>query len=236
MFQIVPVIDLRSGIVVHARRGERGRYAALRSTLCAGSGPEAVVGGLLGLHPFPVIYAADLDAIEGTGDNRAVLVRLAAAFPQVRFWLDTGLRDAGFRDAEEVGDAVIGSESLDGIGDGIGPLAALKDGPAWPRTVLSLDFRDGFLGPPELLERPDLWPRRVIAMTLARVGSGEGPDWGRLDALRRAAPQAALFAAGGVRDGGDLRELAARGCAGALVATALHDGRIGPADLAALAG
>jgi len=27
----------------------------------------------------------------------------------------------------------------------------------------------------------DLWPRRLIAMTLARVGSGEGPDLVRLD-------------------------------------------------------
>ncbi|NBR98589.1 MAG: histidine biosynthesis protein, partial [Betaproteobacteria bacterium] len=31
--QIVPVLDLRDGIVVHARRGDRASYAPLRSSL-----------------------------------------------------------------------------------------------------------------------------------------------------------------------------------------------------------
>ncbi|MBP2296282.1 HisA/HisF-related TIM barrel protein [Azospirillum rugosum] len=233
MFQVVPVIDLRDGGVVHARRGDRGRYPPLRSPLCSGNDPVAVVGGLLGLHPFRVVYVADLDAIEGTGDNRSALARLRAAYPETGFWVDAGFRSAdavrGFV-ASGIGDAVIGSESLSGIEE----LERLRAEAAWARTVLSLDFRDRFVGPPELLDRTDLWPRRVIAMTLARVGSGEGPDWDRLADIARAKPQAAVFAAGGVRDGGDLMALAARGSAGALVATALHDGRIGRADLQAL--
>ncbi|CAO3380416.1 Phosphoribosylformimino-5-aminoimidazole carboxamide ribotide isomerase related protein [Azospirillum argentinense] len=233
MVHVVPVIDLREGGVVHARRGDRGHYPPLRSSLCDGSDPVAVVGGLLRLHPFRTVYAADLDAIQGTGDNRPALARLKAAFPGVRFWVDAGFRTAdavrGFV-ASGLGDPVLGSESLDGLA----PLVALKDDPAWERVILSLDFRDRFVGPPGLLARPDLWPERVIVMTLARVGSGEGPDWSRLAEIGRAKPQASLFAAGGVRDGGDLRDLAARGSAGALVATALHDGRIGGADLDSL--
>ncbi|WP_286192319.1 HisA/HisF-related TIM barrel protein [Roseomonas genomospecies 6] len=235
LFHVVPVIDLRGGGVVHARRGERGRYPPLRSSLCAGNDPVDVVGGLLGLHPFRTVYAADLDAIEGAGDNRAALARLKAAFPETGFWVDGGFRSAdsvrGFV-ASGLGDAVLGSEGLEGLE----PLAALKADPAaWTRVILSLDFRDRFVGPPDLLERAELWPDRVIAMTLARVGSGEGPDWTRLAEVGRANPQARLFAAGGVRDGNDLRELAARGSAGALVATALHDGRIDGAALEALA-
>ena len=234
MFQVIPVLDLRDGGVVHARRGDRGRYPPLRSSLCTGNEPEAVVRGLLDLFPFPVIYVADLDAIEGTGDNRATLARLKAAFPAVALWID-----AGFREPEEVrdfvalgiGDAVLGSESLAGVD----PLAMLKADPAWRHIVLSLDFRERFVGPPDLLSRTDLWPQRIIVMTLARVGSGEGPDRGRLAEVRQAMPQADLFAAGGVRDGTDLKDLAAHGSAGALVATALHDGRIGRADLEALA-
>ncbi|UKJ77471.1 histidine biosynthesis protein (plasmid) [Azospirillum brasilense] len=233
MFHVVPVIDLREGGVVHARRGDRGRYPSLRSSLCAGNDPVAVVGGLLRLHPFRVVYAADLDAIQGTGGNRLALARLKAAFPDVGFWVD-----AGFRTADEVrgfvasglGDAVLGSESLDGLA----PLAALKADPVWDRVILSLDFRDRFVGPPGLLESPDLWPQRIIVMTLARVGSGEGPDWGRLAEIGRTKPQASLFAAGGVRNGDDLRDLAGRGSAGALVATALHDGRLGGTELDAL--
>lgn len=235
MFEVIPVLDLRGGGVVHARRGDRGRYQPLRSTLCAGSGPMEVVRGLLGLHEFRTVYVADLDTIEGTGDNLAAIGELATAFPTLRFWVDAGFRDAeavrGFLE-RDLGDAVLGSESLDGIDE----LEALRSGGAWPRVVLSLDFRDRFLGPPDLPARGDLWPERVIAMTLARVGSGDGPDVRRLAELGRARPLTRLFAAGGVRHGGDLLDLAARGMAGALVATALHDGRIGRRDLPARGG
>ncbi len=230
MFQVIPVLDLKEGGVVHARRGERGRYLPLRSSLCAGNGPKEVVGGLLGLFPFRSMYVADLDAIGGNGDNMAVLTGLKTAFPQVCFWVDAGFRQPdevrGFL-AHGLGDPVQGSESLPGLE----PLAALKADPAWRNIVLSVDFRDRVIGPSDLLERTDLWPQRVIVMTLARVGSGEGPDWERLAEVRHAAPHVDLFAAGGVRHGGDLQDLAEQGVAGALVATALHDGRIGAAEL-----
>ncbi|HEY0832647.1 MAG TPA: HisA/HisF-related TIM barrel protein, partial [Azospirillum sp.] len=184
MFQVIPVLDLRGGGVVHARRGERDRYPPLHSALCAGNDPVAVVRGLLGLFAFPLLYVADLDAIEGTGDNGAALARLTAAFPQVGLWVDAGLRDAdgvrGFL-ARGIGDAVLGSESLTRVAT----LAALRAEPAWRRIVLSLDFRDRFVGPPELPSRADLWPDRIIVMTLARVGSGDGPDHDRLAEVRR---------------------------------------------------
>lgn len=67
--------------------------------------------------------------------------------------------------------AVIGSETLR---DPAELAAAARASP--DRVALSLDFRgEAFVGLPELLARPEAWPRRVIVMTLARVGSGEGP-------------------------------------------------------------
>ena len=45
--------------------------------------------------------------------------------------------------------------------------------------------------------------------------------------VRRAVPDVALLAGGGVRGPEDLQRLADAGCDGALVATALHDGRLG---------
>src|SRR5262249_61282863 len=104
------------------------------------------------------------------------------------------------------------------------------------RIILSLDFAgDRFLGPAEHPE-PGLWPARVIVMTLARVGSGAGPDLTRLHQVRSQNPGRRIYAAGGVRDATDLRGLSAAGAAGVLVATALHDGRIGHTDLARFAG
>ena len=73
------------------------------------------------------------------------------------------------------------------------------------RVALSLDFREpSFQGPPELLDETDCWPQTVIAMTLARVGSGAGPDLDRLASIRDAAPDRKVYAAGGVRDTADL--------------------------------
>ena len=62
---------------------------------------------------------------------------------------------------------------------------------------------------------------------LARVGSGSGPPSGPSPSWPRA-PGVAIYAGGGVRDDGDLRALETAGAAGALVATALHEGRITP--------
>ena len=79
--QVIPVIDLSGGRVVHARRGQRELYQPLRSPLCVGSEPLAVVEGLLRLHPFEALYTADLDAIQGKGDNRSALRAIGNAFP-----------------------------------------------------------------------------------------------------------------------------------------------------------
>ena len=69
--------------------------------------------------------------------------------------------------------------------------ALIRDLAGDPRIVLSLDFRDAaFAGPPALLAEPDGWPRNVIVMTLARVGSGAGPDVARLSEIRAMATRA----------------------------------------------
>jgi phosphoribosylformimino-5-aminoimidazole carboxamide ribotide isomerase len=231
MFEIIPVIDLRQGEVVHARMGQRANYRPISSTLCQGSTPEAVVGGLLGLAAFPILYVADLDAIEGTGDNEGVLRNLRRRFPELGLWVDAGFRDPGHclewlrRD---IGDLVLGSETQ---ADWEG-LRRLAGSPQAHRIILSLDFAgDRFLGPAADPE-PALWPARVIVMTLARVGSGEGPDLARLRQIMVKNPGRRLYAAGGVRDLDDLKGLNDAGAAGVLVASALHDGRIGPDALA----
>jgi uncharacterized protein related to proFAR isomerase len=76
---IVPVIDLLGGQVVHAKRGERDRYRPIESALTAGSALQDIVAALLALHPFRACYVADLAAIRGTGDHRATVAVLEVA-------------------------------------------------------------------------------------------------------------------------------------------------------------
>jgi len=228
---IIPVIDLKGGAVVHARRGERARYAPIVTPLAAGSDPLDVARGMLAVSPFAALYIADLDAIAGTGDNRAAVTRLRAAFPGLKLWVDNGIADAERATAwlaEAAAGLVLGSETQRDC-------ALSRRFADDPRVMLSLDFRDEiFSGPPGLLATPVAWPRRVIVMTLARVGSGIGPDLARLVAIRAAAPDKAIYAAGGIRDGQDLADLKQAGIAGALVASCLHDGRLRGADIARL--
>jgi phosphoribosylformimino-5-aminoimidazole carboxamide ribotide isomerase len=221
--QVIPVVDLKGGVVVHARRGERAAYRPIASKLAAGSLPADVVAGLMRLAPFSTLYVADLDAIAGEPPNEVEWRALARAWPALDLWIDAGF-DGAAADSLPVGSPVLGSESQSGTDLG-----------GHAQRILSLDFRgEGFVGPPALLERAELWPDRVIVMTLARVGAEQGPDLARVAGVVRRAAGRQVFAAGGVRDTDDLRALRDVGAAGALVATALHNGAIGSAALQAL--
>ena len=93
--EIVPVIDLKGGQVVHARAGRRDSYRPIRSRLAGDSTPLTVVHGLRALHPFDRLYVADLDAIAGRGGHDAVLDALREAFPDLALWVDNGLSGVG---------------------------------------------------------------------------------------------------------------------------------------------
>lgn len=90
MPRVIPVLDLRRGRVVRAVRGERERYAPVRSTLVRGSEPRQVLAALLRLAPFGAVYLADLDAIQGGAPQRRLLAALCRAHPRTEFWIDAG--------------------------------------------------------------------------------------------------------------------------------------------------
>ena len=69
-------------------------------------------------------------------------------------------------------------------------------------------------------------------MDLARVGSSLGPDTAAINALRARAPRAQVVGAGGLRDLADVASARASGAAAWLVASALHEGRLGVDRLA----
>ena len=230
--EIIPVIDLMGGTVVRARLGARDRYRPIETPLSPTSDPVDVTRGLLSVYPFDSLYVADIDAIERRGDNRAILRRLKAEFPRLMLWVDNGI--AALEAAQRwlaagLGHLVLGSETQS---DSSTVQRFADDG----RVVLSLDFRgQSFRGPPALLAESGTWPRQVIVMTLARVGSGAGPDLDRLAAIRETAPQRKVYAAGGVRGVEDLVSLDRAGIAGALVASCLHDGGLSGTDISNLA-
>ena len=225
---VIPVIDIKDGQVVHARGGRRDAYRPIQTPLAVTSAPADVAAGLLRTFPFRQLYIADLDAIEHRHANDAALDAIASVAVGVELWVDSGISDKAAAQswlARRTQCLVIGSESQSGPET----CAALRE---QHRILLSLDFRgDQFDGPPVLVADPALWPARVIVMTLARVGGAAGPDTARVADIILRAGGKRVFAAGGVRNGSDLESLATSGAAGVLVATALHTGGITGRDL-----
>lgn len=235
---IIPVIDVRGGVVVAARGGDRDNYRPIETPLAPGtSDPVAVTEGYRTLYPFPRLYMADLDGIAGRPANTGVVERLTHDLPDVELWIDHGANStpsvAAMLALDPRAVVVVGSETLGGAG----ALAEIVREHAG-RMALSLDFKgDAFLGPGALLDRPDTWPSRIIVMTLAAVGSDAGPDLARLAQIRGlAGPSREIYAAGGVRHLADCRALAVAGVTGALVASALHAGKLKAGDLQEIAG
>jgi phosphoribosylformimino-5-aminoimidazole carboxamide ribotide isomerase len=227
--RVVPVIDLKGGTAVHAVRGERERYRPVGDPLSLARRFRDALG-------LDELYVADLDAITGGGSSDGVIRALAR---EARVMVDAGISEPErARALLDLGvhRVVVGTETL-------ADAEALDR--LLPEAVLSVDLRHGRTLSPDprlaglaaldgvaCLNRAGL--REVIVLDLARVGSGAGPDVELIAQIHAAFPDLELLAGGGVRNVEDLRALGDAGAAGALVATALHDGIIGPRELAEL--
>ena len=233
--QLIPVIDLQAGLVVHAVRGERDQYRPLQSVLCDSAEPMAVARAFRQKLALTEIYIADLDAIQGRGDNKVII---SALIQQEGAGI---LLDAGAADSETVQSlldlgvkkVIIGAETLPNLGQ----LFALHASTPADRLIFSLDMRAGQvlsgcselseLKPIDALEILKLagW-YEVILLDLARVGTGMGIDHSLISEARRLYPEMSLIAGGGISQANELKELQTLGVSGALVASALHSGII----------
>jgi phosphoribosylformimino-5-aminoimidazole carboxamide ribotide isomerase len=239
MLQVIPVIDLKGGQVVRGIAGRRAEYQPIRSKLVSDAGPRSVARAITQLG-FTEAYVADLDAIDG-GEPAWETFGAVAAFG-LDLWIDAGisttaraLQLARIPVEHRVTGIVAGLESLPEPGLLVEWLAIA--GP--DRLIVSLDLRDGRpitqveswrTWSAESIGRAaiDLGVRRLIVLDLARVGVGQGAGTEQLcRALRNYSPDIELTAGGGVRGPKDLESLAQSGCDSALVASALHDGRLG---------
>ena len=230
-FAVIPALDLKDGMVVHAKGGARSGYRPIDTPLGTADDPFAIARGLLALTQSPYLYIADLDAIGHTGNNYALCRDLSHALPQTKLWID-----AGFSNVTDCAfwlplgaTLVIGSESLPALDNWYELRDAFRE-----TLILSLDHAgEGKRGPGALFADPALWPDRVIVMSLDRVGLGGGPDIERTKAAVEKAGGCAVYASGGVRNLADLEALAEAGAQGALIASALHERAISENEIAA---
>lgn len=218
--QIIPVIDLKDGEVVHARLGDRQQYQPIKSSLCKSSDIFDVINAFLTLYPFDIIYIADLNALSKNGDHHILLDEVLNHFSNITFWIDAGFNQPYklFRQINYL--PVTGSESCQD--KNLSDIKAINE-----KFILSLDFSlTQPLGPKELFENPEFWPKQIIIMSLGRVGSNTGPEQDTLQNYCNNYPEQNFIAAGGIRNSADLILLKKMGITHSLVASALHSGTI----------
>ncbi|HEY3042401.1 MAG TPA: HisA/HisF-related TIM barrel protein [Vicinamibacterales bacterium] len=245
--RVIGVLDLLAGRAVHARAGRRNSYEPVRTAAGVAVDGNAVALARTYLRQLGLteLYAADLDAILAGPRQDTVVTAVAALGAPL--WLDAGIASvSAARHALELAAAVVvvGLETLPSY-DVLAEICASVGG---DRVAFSLDLRDGepIVAPgvpsgPAHNEPAHVVAQRaaqtgvgaVIVIDLARVGMGTGLDLALVGRVREAVPGVTVLAGGGVRGPDDLAQLADAGCDGALVATALHDGRLGADDVAA---
>jgi phosphoribosylformimino-5-aminoimidazole carboxamide ribotide isomerase len=242
--RVIGVIDLRSGGAVHARAGARDRYAAVQNaagrTIDPGNA-QTLAEIYIDVLGVAEIYVADLDAILDQRPQDAVTGRLASL--PAPLWLDAGVRTVDdARQAIELGASrvIVGLETLPSF-DVLSEICATV---GRDRVAFSLDLRYGqpifahgthvgrARSPEEIASvAVASGARTVIVIDLARVGTGRGLDVDLLSRIHAAAPESTLVAGGGISGWDDLVHVSKAGCSAALVATALHDGRITAAEI-----
>jgi len=225
--EIIPVIDVMGGKVVHAQGGVRSEYPLLESVITKSNEPLAVIKDLLTYYPFSTVYMADLDAIMSGKRSDELYSTVSEAFPTLNVYLDAGVTDKTSWQSLSVWPniiPIIASETLS-------EYFWLRDPDVLKKSILSLDFKQGeFLGEQGLLSSPHHWPQKIIAMNLDCIGSQSGPDLELLLDLKTKSTRE-IIAAGGVRTEQDLMLLKQQGIKRVLIASALHDGRINKQSL-----
>jgi phosphoribosylformimino-5-aminoimidazole carboxamide ribotide isomerase len=237
--RIVPVLDLMGGKVVRGIGGRRDQYRPIVSDLTSSADPVDVAEAFRHHFGLDEIYLADLDAIAGAGPALGLYRELSQCGFQL--WVDEGLREIDDVEALLASGVSLPVAGLETIA-GLDLLARLRER-CGERLVFSLDLKGG-----RPLAGTTHWPSdpwaiaeaavnvgvtRLLVLDLAQVGEGRGT--GTEDLCRRLArtyPGVEVSAGGGVRGAEDLRRLSECGVSAALVASALHDGRLTPEAVA----
>jgi phosphoribosylformimino-5-aminoimidazole carboxamide ribotide isomerase len=223
MMRCILALDLLGGVVVRGVRGERDRYRPISeySRIVTTAEPLEVISAM---KPRET-YIADLDRITGRGDNLPLIRELSKV---TRTMVDAGaaMPEDVARLRSAVHSVILGTETAS--------LALIRECRS-SGIVVSVDMKGGRMmaGDPALRLSPlevvkmldDLALDAIILLDVARVGSGEGIDFGLLEAAASASRHP-IIAGGGVRDMDDLDRIRAAGGAGAIVASAVHSGAI----------
>ena len=238
-FRIIPVIDILKSQAVHAIRGEREKYKALKSVLVNDSNPIRIASKLKIDYLFNEFYIADLDAILQRKPNIAILSKILA-IPGVEIMLDPGIRTK--KNIEKyynfnLKSLILGLETLKDL-KVITECLNLFDN---DKVVVSVDMYKEVIKTnikeirsQDLLEVvnkiEDLGVVNIILLDLFKIGQKLGgipPLYSKI----RQNFNGEILVGGGIKDIQDIKDYKTNKFSGVLIGTALHDGSINIEEL-----
>jgi len=229
MFRIVFVADLLDGRVVHAIKGEREKYRSVRNSKISNSAhPIEMISAIKAQE----VYIADLDRLQHTGNNFAVIKKISAL---TKTMVNIGVeKNEDIERCIGIADTVILSSEASSFEI---MKYASRNYPG--KTSITIDIKNGSIltKDEDLKKEPkevvkllnELNIKDIVIIDLSKVGTGAGINEDFLREIKGISNHNILFG-GGIRDMKDINTLKEIGISGALVATAVHNGKI-PIDI-----
>ena len=235
----IPAIDIRDGRCVRLVQGDYAREQVYADDPVEMARRWATEGA-------PRLHVVDLDgARDGVLTNAPVIRRLMQAV-QVPVQVGGGIRSLESAEAllhDGAARVVVGTAAAERPDD----LAKWVTHLGAERLVVGVDARNGLVATHGWTETTslqatdfcrvlaDLGIRRVLYTDISRDGTLAGPNVSALKTLVASEPRLRVLASGGVSRLEDLRALAEAGAEGAIIGTALYDGRLALHDALAVA-
>jgi phosphoribosylformimino-5-aminoimidazole carboxamide ribotide isomerase len=222
---IIPVLDIKDGIAVSGKSGNRSTYKPLQTVFYPSSDPLEIARALLDAGANQ-LYIADLDAIEGRNSNLDLVGEINQFIPVM---LDCGANDIdSVSVALQVADKVIvATETLKNMDDLHGIFCRVNR----EQIIISIDLMDNKVLSKYMeldfnilmknLEK--LQPSQIILLDISKVGTEKGINWKLMDEF--SGLESSIILGGGIT-GEDMSQLDKSSVDQVLVGTALHHGQI----------
>ena len=253
MNPVIPVLDLMISQVVLAAQGDRETYRPVHSKLTQSSQPIDVAKAIFNQTGCDVLYLADIDSFNGANPNWNVYNDLLNA--GFGLWIDadwvTG--DQYLQIVEKIQQRerlkiILSSETLANFTD-MDLLTKLIELDITP--IFSLDKKAGklFAQPGNLAGATSLeliqhaftkGAKELILLDLESVGTMAGCNHSEnelgllIQEIKQELPEIKIISGGGVRHAPDIQTLLELGCEHVLVASAIHQCKLTPDDVAGL--
>jgi phosphoribosylformimino-5-aminoimidazole carboxamide ribotide isomerase len=225
MIKIIPVLDLKSGMAVSGKSGERSNYKPLKTVYSSSSNPVEIATTLKE-KGAKCIYIADLDAIEGNGSNNDIIKKINDIIPVIL--------DAGANNVDMVNNllkftdkVIVATETLISFKD----LDEIFKTFSKKELIISIDCKKGQI----LSKKSDLSfkkfekklkeikPDEIIILDISGVGTQRGFNHKLLNQMEGWEDYLTL---GGGINLKNMETLQKRGITKFLLGSALHSGKI----------